>query len=224
MTANISELQPGRAVPSNKLQHDRQMGWLKGVGLGLAVLVCAGAVWEGSRQVRSLSARPDAILVLGGAEERERYAARMARELPDLEVWVSSGSPRWYAERIFDGAGVAPERVRLDYRAQDTVTNFTTLADELQARGVNAVYLVTSERHMLRARLIGEIVFGSRGILLVPASVPSERHLPAEPSKAARDGLRSLFWVATGRTEMPLGRPKPARSSKLPGTPSHGSL
>ena len=178
------------------------MGWRSGLGLGLAGVIVAVGLWESSRQLRSQWVAPEAILVLGGAEERERHAARMASQYPELDVWVSSGSPRWYAERIFARAGVAPTRVHLDYRALDTLTNFTTLADELRARGIDSVYLVTCDRHMIRARLIGEIVFGSRGILLKPASVPSRRDLPAEPQKAARDGLRALFWVLADRTKL----------------------
>lgn len=180
------------------------MGWQSRLGLGLGAVALALGLWEGSRQLRAQRVTPEAILVLGGAEEREHHAARMARQHPDLEIWVSSGSPRWYAERVFARAGVAPTRVHLDYRALDTVTNFTTLADELRARGIDSVYLVTCDRHMLRARLIGEIVFGSRGILLKPASVSSGRVLPAEAQKAARDGLRALLWVVADRAKFSL--------------------
>ena len=52
---------------------------------------------------------------------------------------------------------------------------------------------------MTRARIIGEIVFGSRGIVLKPLAVPSS--LPPEPiEKAVRDGARSILWLATGHT------------------------
>lgn len=179
------------------------MNWRSRLGLlGFVAAVVAVGAWEGSRQLRSRWVTPEAILVLGGAEEREHHAARMASEHPELDVWVSSGSPRWYAERVFARAGVALTRVHLDYRALDTVTNFTTLADELQAKGIESVYLVTSDRHMLRALVVGEIVFGSRGILLKPASVPSQRDLPAEPQKAARDGLRALVWLLADRAKI----------------------
>ena len=215
MTSNSPELRRDRIVPTSSKSRQLPVGWRERVGLGLAALVAVGMFWEGSRQVRSLWAKPEAILVLGGAEERERFAARLAGRHPNLDIWVSSGSPRWYAERIFTRAGIALDRLHLDYRALDTVTNFTTLADELRARGIDTVYLVTSDRHMPRARLIGEIVFGSRGILLKPVSVPSQQHLPAEMPKAARDGLRSLLWVAIGQTEMPALPPTPER--KRPG-------
>ena len=42
-------------------------------------------------------------------------------------------------------------------------------------------------------------MFGSRGILLKPISVPSES--PPEPiEKSVRDGARAILWLTTGRT------------------------
>lgn len=156
-------------------------------------------LWLGYRQVAACYARPQVVLVLGGAEEREREAAQLARSHPEVKVWVSSGSPRWYVEEIFANAGVQRSRLYLDYRAQDTVTNFTTLVDDLKTQGVKSVYLVTSEDHMLRARAIAEIVLGSRGILVKPVAVAGER--PPEPwTKSVRDGMRALLWVTTGKT------------------------
>ncbi|MDJ0558661.1 MAG: YdcF family protein, partial [Microcystis sp. M53599_WE4] len=106
--------------------------------------------------------KPEAIFVLGGHADRERFAAKLAKEYPDLPIWVSSGSPRRYVKKIFKKAGIPLERLHLDYNARDTVTNFTSLADQLKAQGIDSVYLVTSDNHMRRARLVGEIVFGSR--------------------------------------------------------------
>lgn len=162
-------------------------------------MILAFIGWGGYKQLRSWFIRPDAVLVLGGAEEREHYAAKLAKQHPDLPIWVSSGSPQWYAQKIFQQEGIERDRVRLDYRAQDTVTNFTTLVDELKAQGIDSVYLVTSENHLLRARVVGEIVFGSRGITLKPAPVPTES--PPEPwQKSVRDGARAMLWLTTGHT------------------------
>jgi len=60
----------------------------------------------------------------------------------------------------------------LDYQA-DTVTNFTTLVDE-QARGINSVYLITSDYHM-RPELLEKLFWQSRGIEFKSVSVPSAR-------------------------------------------------
>ena len=168
------------------------------------MLAIAG--WGGYKQLQQWLVRPEAMLVLGGAEERERYAAKLAQKHSDLVVWVSSGSPRWYVEQIFQQEGIARDRVRLDYQAQDTVTNFTTLVDDLKAQNIDSVYLVTSENHMRRARVIGEIVFGSRGITLKPVAVPTDS--PAESwQKSLRDGCRAVLWVTTGHTGASLRDP-----------------
>jgi uncharacterized SAM-binding protein YcdF (DUF218 family) len=164
-------------------------------------------LWLGCNQIRSLEL-PQAILVLGGstpALEREKFAAELALQHPNLPVWVSGGSTKSYTERVFAKAGIERSRLHLDYRAEDTVTNFTTLVDKFQARGIKSVYLVTSDYHMRRALVIGEIVFGSRGIILKPLSVPTQRS-PESIEKAIRDGARALLWVTTGHTGLKLMR------------------
>lgn len=160
--------------------------------LGLSLL------W-GYKSLESYFVKPEAILVLGGAEERELYATKIAQEHPELPIWVSSGSSEWYTEKIFAKAGIERKRLHIDRRAVDTVTNFTTMVDELKAQDINSVYLITSDDHMRRARVIGEIVFGSRGIILKPLAVASGR--PVEPMrKTLRDGARAMLWVTTGHT------------------------
>jgi uncharacterized SAM-binding protein YcdF (DUF218 family) len=64
--------------------------------------------------------------------------------------------------------------------------------------------LITSDYHMPRAQVIGEIVLGSRDIDFRPISVASEQ---ANESfgKVARDAARSLLWVTTGYTGSTLG-------------------
>lgn len=170
------------------------------------ILILAIVGWIGYKHLRSLFVTPEVILVLGGAEEREREAAKLAKQHPHLSVWVSSGSPQWYARKLFHQQGIARDRVHLDYRAQDTVTNFTTLVDELKAQGIDSVYLVTSENHMTRARVIGEIVFGTRGIILKPIAIPTDSP-PESWEKSVRDGCRAMLWVTTGYTGANLKPP-----------------
>ena len=153
--------------------------------------------WMGYREVENTWIQPHAILVLGGEEEREIFGAKFAHTHPQLPVWISSGAPPKYAKKVFKKAGVSTENLHLDYQAIDTVTNFTTLVDRFKSQGITSVYLVTSDDHIQRARVIGEIVFGSRGIKVKPIAFESGRD--AEPiQKTVRDGFRSLFWLATG--------------------------
>ena len=167
--------------------------------------VLAVSLWLGYKQVEGYLVQPKAIFVLGGDPEREKFAAQFAHSYPDLPIWVSGGAPKEYVHEVFKKAGIDLDRLHLDYQAVDTVTNFTSLVEELEAQGIDSVYLITSDYHMLRSRVIGEIVFGSRGIVVKPLAIPTEQlHEPLE--KAIRDGGRAILWVTTGYTGATLGR------------------
>jgi uncharacterized SAM-binding protein YcdF (DUF218 family) len=163
------------------------------------LFMVATSLCVGFKPAQKATSSPEALLVLGGHEERERYAAQLAQQHPDLPIWISSGSPQAYAQKIFYNAGIKSDRLHFDYTASDTVTNFTTLVDELKAQGIDSVYLITSENHMQRAKVIGDIVLRSRGINFQTISVPSKN--PPEPlEKTVRDGARAFFWLFTGYT------------------------
>lgn len=165
----------------------------------LVLFVAIVSSWFGYRQARQWILPAKAILVLGGHEDRERFAAKLANQHPNLPIWISSGSPEAYAKKIFHKAGIEDDRLHFDYQATDTVTNFTSLVDRFKQEDIDSIYLVTSENHMLRARFIGEIVFGSRDIAIKPISVPSEA--AGEPlEKIMRDSARAIFWLVSGDT------------------------
>ena len=142
---------------------------------------------------------PQAILVLGGHEQREQFAAQFAQQHPDLPVWLS-GVWRPYAQPVFIQAGIAPERLHFEQTAAvDTLTNFTTTVDDLKAEGINHIYLITSDYHMRRAQWIAQVILGNRGIAFEPVAIPSEEE--GEPLElAVLDGGRAILWVTTGRT------------------------
>jgi uncharacterized SAM-binding protein YcdF (DUF218 family) len=166
----------------------------------LGVIVMAVPIaWLAQWHVQSYFSKPKVALVLGGDIKREQFAAEFARSHLDIQVWVSSGSNPEYAQWVFDSANIPADRFRLDYQAVDTVTNFTTLVDELEQSGVDSVYIVTSDYHMRRALIIAQVVLGSRGIHFKPLSVPSERE-PETITRGIRDGARAVLWVFTGKT------------------------
>jgi uncharacterized SAM-binding protein YcdF (DUF218 family) len=140
------------------------------------------------------------ILVLGGDADRERVAAELARA-DGLPVVVSGGSNPEYATWLFQELqGLPPDRVHLDYRAVDTVSNFTSLVDDLRRARIRHALLVTSSDHMQRAMLVGRIVAGSRGIHLTPVPVPcGDLCVPEGRRKVWGDAARALIWVITGR-------------------------
>lgn len=156
-------------------------------------------------QLNAFSRPPEAVLVLGGDLKREKFAGEFAREHPGLPIWVSGGSNPEYAESLFAKARIERNRVHLDYDAVDTLTNFTTTVDKLAAQDIESIYLITSDYHMRRARIIGAIVLTSRGMSFKPVPVPSES--PPEPlEKALVDGARAVLWLATGSTGTTLGQ------------------
>jgi uncharacterized SAM-binding protein YcdF (DUF218 family) len=143
--------------------------------------------------------RPQAILTLGGSGDREEFTAEFAKWYPSLEIWVSSGTPPDVVYKIFQTTGIPKSNLHLDYRATDTVTNFTTLVSDFKDRQIQHLFLITSENHMPRAKAIAFLVLGSQGITFTPLSIPSDQ--PKESRlRILRDIARSLLWIVTGYT------------------------
>ena len=143
---------------------------------------------------------PQMILVLGGDKDRELAAADLARR-DGLPVVVSGGTNPEYAHWIFEERqGLPSHQVQLDYRARDTLSNFTSLVDDLRRARIRHALLVTSRDHMDRALLVGRIVAGSRGIHLTPVPVPcGEQCITESRRKIWGDGVRAALWVLSGR-------------------------
>lgn len=146
-----------------------------------------------------LAPQPQAILTLGGGIDREEFTAQFAQRFPSLKIWVSSGVEAEEARRVYQKAGIADDRIHFDYRAVDTLTNFTTLIPEFQKRHIQHIYLITSDFHMARAKAIATFVLGSQAIAFTPVTVPSNR--PRESTlHILRDSARSLLWIFIKRT------------------------
>jgi uncharacterized SAM-binding protein YcdF (DUF218 family) len=142
---------------------------------------------------------PQAILTLGGRPTREIFTAEFARYHPELKIWVSSGLLPEKARPIFRQQGVSDDRLNLDYRALDTVTNFTTVVKDLKSQNIHHIYLITSDYHMPRAQAIAVIVLGSHGITFTAIPVPSTKS-PENGFHITRDIIRSFVWLLTGFT------------------------
>lgn len=148
---------------------------------------------------RLVHPEPQGILVLGGSPSREVFAAKMARSLPDIPIWLSTGEPYQESRQIFAKAQVDWQRVHHDTRAVDTVTNFTSLVKDIQRQEIRHLYLVTSSYHMSRASAIATVVLGSRGIAFTPVWVGGYGKSEAQ-YRTVRDTVRAIAWIFTGRT------------------------
>lgn len=144
---------------------------------------------------------PQAIFVLGGASARMEFAGRFWQSHSNLDIWVSDYlSNEAPNRRIFQQFGIPSEQLRFDDRATDTVTNFTTLVDDFVNHKLQHIYLITSDYHMRRSRVIAAVVLGSRGIVVTPVAVSSTGMELESGVRVLRDFMRSVLWVASGRS------------------------
>jgi uncharacterized SAM-binding protein YcdF (DUF218 family) len=186
---------PLRATPPRRRRRRRPR---------LPLLLLAGAVtaliWMSRGWWFPSPPPPQMILVLGGDKDREIVAADLAARR-GLPVVVSGGTNPEYAHWLFQERARLPEQqVRLDYRAQDTLSNFTSLVDDLRRARIRHALLVTSSDHMDRALLVGRIVAGSRGIHLTPVPVScGDLCVPERRRLVWGDGARAVVWVLSGR-------------------------
>ncbi|BAY83946.1 hypothetical protein NIES267_34400 [Calothrix parasitica NIES-267] len=147
------------------------------------------------------AATPQAIFVLGGDFERTKFAGEFWQSRKDLDIWVSDF--RWNLDRqrqILKKFGVSDEQLHLDGAATDTVTNFTTLVDDFVDADLQHIYLITSDYHMRRSRVIASVVLGSRGVVVTPIAVDSGRDEDESLMRVVRDVARSLLWIVSGKT------------------------
>jgi len=88
-------------------------------------------LWLGYKEIKSHWSNPRQVFT-GWSTQREKQLN--CQSVPDLPVWISGGTPK-DAEQVFAKAGIDRSRLKLTIIV-DTVTNFTTLVDEFQARGI----------------------------------------------------------------------------------------
>mmetsp|Transcript_23397 Transcript_23397/g.92950 ORF Transcript_23397/g.92950 Transcript_23397/m.92950 type:complete len:212 (-) Transcript_23397:2832-3467(-) len=162
-----------------------------------ALRLCFGLcrAWYRAHEGRRIGEDVDANLVLGGEASRESFTVSLLKSRPRL-TFVSSGSFS-LNDALFDGVR---DMVVVDNRAVDTLTNYSTLVDEFKRRKIRYVQVITSQYHLRRARLVGQIVLGSRGIsssYLASDMYTTQSLVSTESTlKCTRDVLRALVWVA----------------------------
>lgn len=176
----------------------KQRLFLSLVGITIIIIVL-GLIPLKLAIARYQVSQPQAILTLGGGQDREEFTAKFAQTHPNLPIWVSTGSPNHIIRQIFREAGITETRLHLDRRAVDTVTNFTTLVEDFQRNRIKHLYLITSDFHMTRARAIAFFVLGSHGITFTSVSLPSKES-PESRLIVVRDACRALLWLFTGYT------------------------
>src|SRR5471032_533316 len=126
--------------------------------------------------------RSDAIIVLAGAAERARYAADLYRQGYAPIVYVvrptdRSSPPEEETNRaILLKSGVPEEAIRIfSVAAVNTLAEAHVSSATLPA-GVKTVLVVTSPKHVRRARIIFTDVLAGRGVGVTVVATPDERN------------------------------------------------
>jgi len=167
-------------------------------GFIILLIIGSGKIYT-YRKAFSNDSPPQVIMVLGGDVNREFAGINIAKKY-NKSLIISGGSNPEYAEWLIDISGISPDLVRLDYRATDTLSNFTSLIDELGNRNISHILAVTDEVHLRRASMIGTIVAGSRGIRLSTLAVKCKGSCEKESlQKQMLDVFRSIVWVISGK-------------------------
>jgi len=156
----------------------------------------------------------DLILELGGNPSRMYRVIELAQQYPSAQIVISSeGSPDLVVG-LLRGAGISNDRFVLDFKAWDTVTNFTHTLQLVQSYAPQVVYIVTDQFHMKRAMAIAKAVYFLRAIRLVAQPYMGSEPHPPEPSELIRyDQIRSWIWRLSGY----LQYDKAVKDQRMPG-------
>lgn len=179
-----------------------QLNWVGIRRLSYGLLFSSGlwVVWTWWPWWQAAQRSPEMIIVLGGGIRREVAAAQLAQIHPHLPVIISSGSTLPCLYRVFvKEAGVNWQHVTVDFRAVDTLTNFTAVLPYIQSGQPRKVFVVSTEGHWSRAAVLGWLIWGSRGIAIEPFLIKGIGHEESW-EKTLLDSLRAIAWLAVGNT------------------------
>ena len=139
------------------------------------------------------------ILELGGNPARLYRVIELAHQYSDTKIIVSSeGSPD-HVVGLLRGAGIPDDRFILDFKAWDTVTNFTETKQLLRGFNPAKIFIVTDNFHMRRAMKIANAVYWLSGISLIAEPyMGSEPHDPEPNALVRQDAFRAWLWRLIG--------------------------
>mmetsp|Transcript_4771 Transcript_4771/g.6033 ORF Transcript_4771/g.6033 Transcript_4771/m.6033 type:complete len:189 (+) Transcript_4771:285-851(+) len=139
----------------------------------------------------------DLCFVLGGSKRREVAALKTClKKFPGVPIWISGPELTQDCLEICEQEGVDPELLRVDYRAIDTLSNFTTMCQDMYTGGFKKVAIITSRYHMKRARSIAAIIMPEFKLRYVPVGIVYQANEEKETIlKVWRDQIRAYLWV-----------------------------
>jgi uncharacterized SAM-binding protein YcdF (DUF218 family) len=178
---------------------------LQNTALGLGLILLAWFISTTITLVSASSHPVDAFFVLGGSIRREVYVAQLAKQFPHIPILISQGSPDPCVWLIFKRESADLENVWLEHCARSTFDNFYYSIPILQHWGVQKVRLITSGNHLLRAKIMAQILLGAHGIWVEP-DIVQERGVPGNKEfwlKTLLDVIRSFLWAVFSQVIYP---------------------
>ena len=142
-------------------------------------------------------ATPDGIFVLGGSISREIYAAKLAKENPNIPILIARGSADPCIVWVFERAKSPIDNVWLEVCSDSTFTNFMYGLPILENWQVRKVKLITSGTHIRRSQWLAKILLNSHGIAVDLAIAP-EKGVPGNSESLLKTGIdlsRGIIWA-----------------------------
>ena len=176
---------------------------MKQTGCAIALLAISGLSALRIWQVVSARWHPvDALLVPGGTPYRERYAAQLSRQHPELKVLVSAGSPDPCVWLIYDKAAAPKANVWTEHCAKNTFENFMYAIPILKSWHAHRVQVLSEEPQIQRVRPMANVMLGSNGILAEPVLVPNTSSEPLH-HPVWLDVIAACAWVIPSQVVTP---------------------
>jgi len=141
-------------------------------------------------------------LILGGNADRERLAVRKVCKTEWTRagkhpVWISGPALTDDCVEVCKNQGCDVDYLRVDYKALDTLSNFTTLVEDIKVHRFEKITLVSSAFHIRRGEAIASVILPAYNAILSKPSVvisPQKGEKPESILLSIRDLVRAWLW------------------------------
>ena len=120
------------------------------------LLIALGWIWFAASLVTMKPDAPDqktdAIIVVTGGKKRIAEGVRLLENKSSGKLFISGVNPNTTLSDLLNGHK-APCCITLGYRASDTIGNADEAREWVKAHKIKSIRLVTSNYHMMRAKL-----------------------------------------------------------------------
>lgn len=140
----------------------------------------------------------DALLVLGGTPNREKYAAQLMKRTPARLALISSGSEDPCIWLMFEKAQAPKNNVWMEHTSRNTFENFVYAIPLLERWGRRKILLVTDEPQAEHALPMAQIMLGAHGMWVELALTPGSGSMQTDTPPYCYI-ITSIFWAVASQ-------------------------